>query len=295
MNISIRALGSVVAGGLMVVALGGAATSGFVLKTLNDFTKRWDVFTYNMAGPDIDALSGAVTFMQFLVLGGSVATISTLFLVGGFFMWFTNRKVVGPMIRLTDTMKQLAHGNTDVIVPYADSTDEIGIMAHSVGVMKENTIARLRLEEQKKTLEAQARADRGKEMQKIASGFEAQIGDIAGAVSAAAKDMRAIEEQLSANVSKTRTQSVAASSAADETTTNVQTIAAAAEELASSIREAAQTVNETAVTARDCAAAARESQAQLDGLSAAVHEIDAVIKAINDIAEQTNLLALNAT
>ena len=121
MHISIRKLGSTVAAGLLCISIGGAITSAFVLNALTDFSNQWAAFTQNYKGDDIESLSQSVDLMHFLVLGGSIATISTLFAVGLFFMWFTNKKVVDPMVNLTKTMDQLANGNTDTDIPYIDA------------------------------------------------------------------------------------------------------------------------------------------------------------------------------
>ncbi|MCB1784414.1 MAG: HAMP domain-containing protein [Alphaproteobacteria bacterium] len=295
MKLSIRVLGSAVAGGLLVIALGGAVTSAFVLKALSSFSAQWDTFTRGMSGPEIESLTQTANFMQLLVLGGSIATISTLFAVGLYFMWFTNRKVVGPMVTLTGTMDALAKGNTNVEVPFLSAGDEIGVMAHAVGEMKENAIARLELEAKQKQMEEQAKADQQKEMQKIAAAFEEEIEDIARSVAEAAEKIGDIGGALNKSVVSTKDKSTAVSAAAGQASSNVQNISEAAQQLSGSIRSVTQTLNETAGAAENCARHAQESQKQIDSLQGAVDEIDSVIQAINDIAEQTNLLALNAT
>lgn len=295
MKVSIRLLGSIVAGGLLCVALGGAATSAFVLKALSTFSANWESFTANMQGEEIDALSSSVSFMQFLVLGGSIATISTLFFVGAFFMWFTNRKVVGPMLALTKTMDSLAKGDTSVDIPFLNSGDEIGVMASAVENMKENTLERIKLESHQKDLETQSEAKRREEMGKLAHAFEQDVDNISKTVADSAEGISDIGSKMNESVHHTKDKSVEVLSAAGHANDNVQNIATAAEKLSSSILEVTRTVNETAKTAKMCADQARDSQQQIHSLQAAVDEIDSVIQAINDIAEQTNLLALNAT
>lgn len=295
MKISIRLLGSTVAAGLMCVAIGGAATSAFVLKALTEFNARWSEFTQGMEGENIDALSSTVSLMHFLVLGGSIATISTLFIVGAFFMWFTNRKVVKPMVTLTATMDQLADGNTDINVPYIGAGDEIGVMAHAVGTMKENAIARITLERQQKEMEERNKALRQEEMQKLAQVFESKMVEISKTVADASNQIKAIANMLSGSVHATKDKSSNVSTAANETSANMKQISESVDRLSSSLQEVNQSVSTTATAAQSCAREAQESRERVDGLHSAVEEIDSVIKEINDIAEQTNLLALNAT
>ncbi|MGQ9370598.1 methyl-accepting chemotaxis protein [Azospirillum sp. ST 5-10] len=105
------------------------------------------------------------------------------------------------------------------------------------------------------------------------------------AEAARGKAIVALTESLNTNVA----------SAADRATSNVQTVAAATEELAASINE----ISGRAAKAADASSqasneAARTNQAVQELVNAA-DRISAVVKLINDIASQTNLLALNAT
>lgn len=295
MTISIKALGSTVAAGLMAIAVGGAATSAYVLKTLSDFSMRWEDFSTSIENQEIDALSRDVDFMSFLVLGGSIATITTLFFVGAFFMWFTNRKIVSPMVRLTGTMDALAQGNIKVDVPFEGRKDEIGIMASAVSTMKESMIIRLSLEDRQREAEETSRKMRAEEMQRVAAALDSHITGISKSIARTAENLDRIAASIHTAVVETKNKSVQVSSTAGKASDSVQNISSAAEKLSHSIADVARTINNTASTARSCANDARDSHGQIDNLQSAVDEIDGVIKAINDIAEQTNLLALNAT
>ena len=76
---------------------------------------------------------------------------------------------------------------------------------------------------------------------------------------------------------------------------NVQTVAAATEELAASIREISSQVTHTATSARETAAIVEETSLQVAHLNEAAGKISQIVDIIEHIAEQTNLLALNAT
>jgi methyl-accepting chemotaxis protein len=84
-------------------------------------------------------------------------------------------------------------------------------------------------------------------------------------------------------------------SAATQTSANVQTVAAAAEELAASIHEISGQVADSSRIASGAVAEANRTTDQVRSLAKAANQIGDVVALINEIASQTNLLALNAT
>lgn len=83
--------------------------------------------------------------------------------------------------------------------------------------------------------------------------------------------------------------------AAQRTQHNVETVAAAAEELTYSINEISERVGESSRIAEQAVEHAKKSNVIVTGLNAASEKIGDVVNLITDIAGQTNLLALNAT
>jgi methyl-accepting chemotaxis protein len=84
-------------------------------------------------------------------------------------------------------------------------------------------------------------------------------------------------------------------SASNEACANVETAAAASDELATSIGEIGRQLDLTTDIVRMAVGEAQGTNSQIDALAAAARKIGDVIKLIRDIAGQTNLLALNAT
>jgi methyl-accepting chemotaxis protein len=76
---------------------------------------------------------------------------------------------------------------------------------------------------------------------------------------------------------------------------NVETAAAAAEEMSASIIEISRQLGEANEVVRSAAAAATATNEDIAALALVAQRIGDVVKLIEDIAEQTNLLALNAT
>lgn len=83
--------------------------------------------------------------------------------------------------------------------------------------------------------------------------------------------------------------------AASKTQHNVETVAAASEELTYSIREIGERVRESSRIANLAVEHARQSNVIMNSLNNASDRIGNVVKLITTIAGQTNLLALNAT
>lgn len=83
--------------------------------------------------------------------------------------------------------------------------------------------------------------------------------------------------------------------ASHETSTNVETAAAATDQLSGSVIEISQQVNQTTEVVRNAVSKTKATNDVFVGLAQATQKIGDVIKLIQQIAGQTNLLALNAT
>ncbi|MCA3263413.1 MAG: methyl-accepting chemotaxis protein [Telmatospirillum sp.] len=130
---------------------------------------------------------------------------------------------------------------------------------------------------------------------KLAVGFQEEVGSVVQGVAGSAHSLRAHAESLVKIAEDTQQRSLAVSAASEQATTNVQTVAAAAEELSASIREISSRVGEAASIATQAATEAKAVDATVTSLAAATGRIGEFATLIRKIAEQTNLLALNAT
>jgi len=90
-------------------------------------------------------------------------------------------------------------------------------------------------------------------------------------------------------------QAATVSGAADETSTNVQSLAAGIEELVTSVGEINRQVNSALSVSTQAVEQANNTSGVVSGLAESAQGIGDVVSLISDIAEQTNLLALNAT
>jgi len=234
-----------------------------------------------------DTIASTRMFLIGASVVGLLAGLGLAFLLGS--------AISNPLIAMTSAMRRLAGGDNATDIPARSRHDEIGEMAGAVQVFKDNAIRmeamRLEQEEQK----ARAERDRQTALRKMADNFEAQVGGVIDAVTAAAVQLQASSKQMSSTAQETSAQATAVAAAAEEASSNVETVATATEELSASINEiAAQVERSQAVSVRANEEAVHTTDL-IQKLSENVGSIGEIVALINDIASQTNLLALNAT
>jgi methyl-accepting chemotaxis protein len=216
-------------------------------------------------------------------------------IAAGFALIVVLRGVVAPLRAMTAMMRRLATGDATQPVPGAGRRDEIGSMAASVQVFKENLIRNRQLEEEAALAQASSEVQRRAAMAEMADGFERAVGGIVGTVSSAATELQATAQQMSSTAQQTAGQSIAVASAAEEASVNVNTVASAAEELGASVGEIGRQVASSSGLAQQAVAEADQAATMVNALESAVGRIGDVVQMISTIAAQTNLLALNAT
>ena len=237
---------------------------------------------------DVDAVFMSEASRQGALIGG------VLLLVLGLSYW-VGKRVVDGLDSTTQAMRDLAGGNTAVVLDGKNRKDEIGEMVRSVEVFRENAIAVNRLQGEQEAQRQTAEAERKATLDRLASELDAGVSAAAHAVNAAASQMRTTASSMSGAAERSSSETAVVAAAVQQTSTNVEVVAAAAEELNSSIAEISRHVGQSSSIARDAVAAARRTDEVVRGLAEAAARIGEVVNMINVIAGQTNLLALNAT
>ena len=209
--------------------------------------------------------------------------------------WLIGNAIANPIKSMTGVMQRLAKGDKSVEIPGTERGDEIGEMAETVEVFKQNAIETDRLREEQEAAKKRADEEQRRAMLEMADGLESSVKGVVDMVSSASTEMESTAQSMttSAEDATTRTGTVAVAS--EQATANVQTVASASEELATSISEISGQVANTSTIAQGAVSAAEQATGQIQGLAEASQKIGDVVDLINDIASQTNLLALNAT
>ncbi|MBO1905910.1 HAMP domain-containing protein [Microvirga sp. 3-52] len=202
--------------------------------------------------------------------------------------------IARPLSGMTSAMGQLANGDLAVEVTGVERKDEVGALARSLQVFKDNAVEARRLAAAQEA-ENQAKMRRAEVLDQLTKRFELNVSALTQGLSAAATEMEATAQSMTSIAGQTTQQSVTVSSAAQQTSANVQTVAAATEELSISIREIASQVSQSSQIAERAVQGARRTDAAVQDLAATAAKIGDVVQLINTIAGQTNLLALNAT
>jgi methyl-accepting chemotaxis protein len=237
---------------------------------------------------DIDAIFRT----QLAWIGGLVA--AALLLVVGMSV-LLSRSIVGPITGMTAAMHKLAGGDTATVIPARERGDEVGAMAQSVQIFKDNMIETARLRGEQDGLKLASEAEKKAFLSKMADEFQNGVRASLDTLTQSANSMRTMSQSMSSTAEDASHRATTVAAAAEEATTNVQTVAVATEELSSSVAEIGRQVTQSTHIAGQAVAEANRTNKTVQGLSAAAAKIGDVVKLISDIASQTNLLALNAT
>jgi len=256
-------------------------------KELHDLLIELEKFTARSAE---QALQDEKAGIRLVSIVGAIATV--IGLIAGFVI---GRNISTGVHGITETMTELADGNLDVDVPGQERRDEVGAMAAAVNVFKENALQVRRMEAERKEAAKRAEVEKHKAMIALADSFESSVGGVVNSVASASSQMSQSAASMSAMAEQTNHQTGAAASASEQAASNVQTVAAAAEELSSTIREISGQVTRASDIANQAVTDVTNANGQVKGLNDAAQRIGEVVNLITDIAEQTNLLALNAT
>lgn len=241
-------------------------------------------------GVYIDDLEAAFWNQAILIL--SLTTIGAL--IAGSIAFVSIRSLVRPIRALTANMSTLADGNTNVVVEGADRGDEIGKMATAMQVFVANETERKELEiHQHEAREIAART--GEQVRDISQDFDNQITGLMQTIETSVNRLKSASSDMMVGAEQTTEKSTVVSSSSTQASSNVETVAAAAEELSASVNEIRRQVQSSSEIAAKAAEEAEATNERMHGLSEAAGRIGEVVTLIQAIAEQTNLLALNAT
>jgi methyl-accepting chemotaxis protein len=237
---------------------------------------------------DVDAIFWQQVWRTAAILGAALLLVVGMSLLLG-------RSIVVPIKAMTAAMRKIAGGDTATVIPAQERRDEVGAMAQSVQVFKDNMIEAVRLRGEQDEMKKTAEAEKHNLLGRMADDFEQSVRGSLDALTAAAVELRQTSNGMSSTAQAASQQATTVAAIAEQASTNVQTVAAATEELASSVSEIGRQVAQSTQIAGQAVEQANRTNTTVQGLSAAAQKIGDVIQLINDIASQTNLLALNAT
>jgi methyl-accepting chemotaxis protein len=226
--------------------------------------------------------------MMIVAAAGILLGVAAGYLIGQF-------GIVRPIQLLKTAMEAFALNDLQAEVPGTGRGDELGEMARTVEIFKNNALEVERMRGDKQAAEQRSVEQRKADMHRLADAFESTVGEIIETVSSASTQLEASASSLTATASRAQQATTTVAAASEQASTNVQAVAAATEEMASTVHEISRQVHESARMAGEAVDQARRTNDRVSELSKAAGRIGDVVELINAIAGQTNLLALNAT
>src|SRR5215471_14835604 len=225
---------------------------------------------------------------------GIIAVGIAIVALGLGFSWLIGRSITRPLDGLASVMKRLADGDTNARIPATQARDEIGEMARTVIVFRDNMIER----EQLTKTQAEASRTREQRSDVIASTisqFKHSVESALGQLRSASIDLEKSSSDLNKAADIVSSEANTAKSRVSAASENVTAAASSIEQLAASISEISQQAAKSTDVAGRAVSEAQRTVTTMSELGTAATRIGEVVGLIQAIAGQTNLLALNAT
>ena len=229
--------------------------------------------------------------MKIFALMSTLGVVFIIILVSLIF----SRKISMPITQMSLAMEKLAKGDFSLKIPGIGRKDEIGEMANSVLVFKENAMETGRLKQEQEATERRNAEDKKRLMNDLAESFVTQVGGTIQSLIAASETLQRASKDLETTANQTQEAGTSVASAAEQTSANINSVASATEEMTASAREISHQIENVAARVNSASVGASGTSEKVDQLSMLTTNIGEVVESIRDIAEQTNLLALNAT
>lgn len=142
---------------------------------------------------------------------------------------------------------------------------------------------------------AEAGRDKHAMQERLASDFEQSVKGIVNIVAAAATELAQTAQNMMEVIKGSSRKTIDASNAASVTMANVQTVAAAAEELSASVKEISDQFHRTTQLVTESEERTANADSLANALNISSDKVSTAMEMISEISGQINLLALNAT
>lgn len=217
-----------------------------------------------------------------------------ILLILGPLLWFSLSRTMKPLKNMTQAIVSISDGKLDTPIDALARRDEIGAIAHALGVLKLRLAERAALQEKQHVTEAERRLHQQGVDEAIAL-FRGEVGVALEAFKSNADRMSEASVGLARVAAESSSRAARAAHNAHGASGNVESAAQAAEEMGAAIREVEFQVRRVRTEIVEAASISRDTASSVNALDETARAIGEVVNLIRDIAAQTNLLALNAT
>ncbi|WP_339778992.1 cache domain-containing protein [uncultured Thalassospira sp.] len=232
-------------------------------------------------------------FYQSLAVQGAIALVVIGLVI--FFSTIVSKGITGPLSRIIGNMNSVAQGDHDIEIQYTEQESEIGDLARTMEMFRDRSLEVAHMRSEQVENEKRSEESRRHALKQMAIDFEESVGQILADVLQLSAEMQDGLKMISASAKNAGDSLQGVSSVSQHATRNVETVAAAAEQLSASISEISSQVTQSSGIAAKAVEASEGTHKKIEQLANAASEIGEVVALITDIANQTNLLALNAT
>src|SRR5882724_1152705 len=209
-------------------------------------------------------------------------------------VFVVRNRLVRPVKVLMAAIARIGERDYTTSVPQFKYSDEFGTMAAALESLRDSAAIADRLAQERQAQQALQIA-RSNTVDTACHQFDDAVQAVIQSVSGSATQLEQTATEMRSLTTNSSSQEAAVATAAEHATNNLETVAAATEELSASVGEISAQVQASAREARDAVAQAEQTNAMVEVLDQAATRIGEVVKMISAIAAQTNLLALNAT
>jgi len=239
---------------------------------------------------DKTRLVARANWEHFVTIGFGIAIL----LVLGPLLWISLSRTMKPLKSMTSAIVSLSDGKLDTPIDAMGRRDEIGAIAHALGILKVSLAERATLQQKQHVSESerylqQQRVDRSIDQ------FRGEVGVALEAFKSNADRMSEASDGLARVAAESSERAARAAQNSHGASANVESAAQAAEEMGAAIREVEFQVQRVRTEIVEAASASRATASSVHALDETARAIGEVVNLIRDIAAQTNLLALNAT
>ena len=239
-------------------------------------------------------IAETATEVQNEIILEAILLLITLLISGSAF-YVVLFKVTRPISDMTHVMNELADGNTDVEIPAVGRADEVGEMADSVQVFKDNAIEQKELRAKQQETEERAEKEKKEAMQNLADSFEKRVHSIITLVTSSVTQLEQTAKTMTQLVQESSEKVEDATNRAGQTSSNVDSVASAAGEMTLTVKEISSQIHRSNELVNASVKNVENADTHAQALSEASVKVREVVQLIADIAGQINLLALNAT
>lgn len=237
-----------------------------------------------------DDMANGMSRMEMFSLANIILVLAVVSLVS----FIVVKQISRPLMNLIGVTKKLVAKDWDVRIQGTERTDEIGELAKALQLFRDEGMENERLIEEQK-LEDQRELERARKIKQTVQEFRQASSEFLQIFNVSMSGMSTSSQDMFKIADNTSSLSASVTMAANNAGSNVNSVAAATEEMMTSIQEINRQLNSVNSMVADVKNTSETTVDKMVSLESSANDIGGVILMISDIAEQTNLLALNAT